>query len=119
MTLSPHNYPEGLPPLDAGCWSDLVRAIELDGGPITPHPDPETLRRRARFIGPPRPTTATVTAGSVVELGAVSMPDMDLDEDPPASLPARPYNEVHRDVVIAEVLKPRRAWLSRALRRFT
>ncbi|RSN65437.1 hypothetical protein DMH01_03410 [Amycolatopsis sp. WAC 04182] len=82
-----------------GCWSDVVAKIEADGGPITPHPDRETLRLRAEHH--PKPQLESVPIGP--QLGNTEAP-MDLNEDPPAPLPARPYVDVHRDVVIAEVL---------------
>ncbi len=82
MTITPSSYPGGLPPLDAGRWSDVVARIEADGGPITPHPDEETLRRRAEHH--PKPQLASVPIGPV--LGNTETP-MELDEEPPAVPP--------------------------------
>lgn len=64
-------------------WSDIVAAIVKDGGPITPHPDAETVRllaERERRI-------RAVTEYDVTRLE----PALDLDEEPPAPIPARPY----------------------------
>ncbi|MFC3454032.1 hypothetical protein [Amycolatopsis speibonae] len=116
MTANPASDPipaASTPKLDAGCWSDVVRAIEHDGGPITAYPDVETLRLRG--ILHPKPQLESVPIGP--QLGNTETP-MDLDEDPPTPLPARPYHDIHRAVVIAEVLPARRGWLARALRRF-
>jgi hypothetical protein len=110
MTANPISDPAPGTPLGSdrpGCWSSLVRIIEEDGGPITLHPDAETLRRRAERI--PKPHLEPAPIGPV--LGNTESP-MDLDEDPPEPIPARPY-----------VLEPRppsrRGWLARAFRRFT
>jgi len=93
-----------------GCWSDVVAAIESDGGPITPHPDPETLRLRREHHPKPHAVPTAETSG-------YTETPLDLDEDPPTPIPARAYDEL-RDIVIAEVLTPRRGWLRNALRRF-
>ena len=105
MTIHPSNYPEGLPPLDAGRWSDVVRAIELDGGPVTPHPDAETIRLRGLTC--PKPHLEPAPIGPVLRQPETPM---ELDEDPPAPIPARPY-------VLEPAPPSRRGWFARLLRR--
>ena len=105
----------------SGCWSTVVAAIEADGGPITPHPDPETLRRRAEHHPKPQPKSVPIDP----TLGNTETP-MDLDENPPAPIPARPYvadeprahNFLRSQEVVGSREPPRRGWLARAIRRF-
>lgn len=118
MTITPSSYPGGLPTMKAGRWSDVVRAIEDDGGPITIHPDTETLRRRTERL--PNLPPAPAPIGPI--LGNREAP-MDLDEDPPAPIPARPYppTQVTLDDVVDMTHRlhtaSRRGWLSRAIHR--
>lgn len=64
-------------------WSDLVAKIEADGGPITPHPDPETARLLAENPPADRPPAQEPKYDT-----RETERRIDVDEPPAAAQPA-------------------------------